>query len=379
MYIVLCVLLLCTHTSLASGRQCWCLFVLYLLFSSHHCSPVSQVIELYRLLAVGISLWNQFAVPVLFSVFWFVLFIVQLCSDAVSGNAASAANQGIMFFLLTRFVVIVWIVQCTLFLCDCCVKVLMCLQCVWMLCHAVLPRGSDLRGVISGSRAAQPLQVVPGRLHSSSGWERHAQVRWFHFYTFTSSCSLIRFVCGGELFLLLLLFSVVCKNIWNEKHHRDHAYLLSCSIFVFTLKTLYTIVFLYLSLWFSLFPSLFLFLSLFTFHLSLSLSFPHSLSLSLSFFISVTFSLSLFISLSLSFSLFLSLLLSFSYFLLLSLIITFSPLFPFFSLSVTFSPLFPFFSLSVTFSPLFLFFSPSFFPSTATTESWKCCDSVFLY
>lgn len=59
-----------------------------------------EVIELYRLLAVGISLWNQFAVPVLFSVFWFVLFIVQLCSDAMSSNA-SAAHQGIMFFLLT--------------------------------------------------------------------------------------------------------------------------------------------------------------------------------------------------------------------------------------------------------------------------------------
>ncbi|XP_037652511.1 RING finger protein 145 [Sebastes umbrosus] len=59
-----------------------------------------EVIELYRLLAVGISLWNQFAVPVLFSVFWFVLFIVQLCSDTMSGNA-SAGHQGIMFFLLT--------------------------------------------------------------------------------------------------------------------------------------------------------------------------------------------------------------------------------------------------------------------------------------
>ncbi|KAM7403642.1 hypothetical protein PAMA_004198 [Pampus argenteus] len=59
-----------------------------------------EVIELYRLLAVGISLWNQFAVPVLFSVFWFVLFTVQLCSDTVSGST-SAAHQGIMFFLLT--------------------------------------------------------------------------------------------------------------------------------------------------------------------------------------------------------------------------------------------------------------------------------------
>ena len=105
-------------------------YLTYLIFSSLNCFPVSQVIELYRLLAVGISLWNQFAVPVLFSVFWSVLFIVQFCSDAMSGNAASAANQGIMFFLLTRFVVIVWIVQCRLFLCDCCVKGMMCLQCV---------------------------------------------------------------------------------------------------------------------------------------------------------------------------------------------------------------------------------------------------------
>uniref|UniRef100_A0A669D0Z4 RING finger protein 145 n=1 Tax=Oreochromis niloticus TaxID=8128 RepID=A0A669D0Z4_ORENI len=59
-----------------------------------------EVIELYRLLGVGISLWNQFAVPVLFSVFWFILFIVQLCSDIMSAGA-SIAHQGIMFFLLT--------------------------------------------------------------------------------------------------------------------------------------------------------------------------------------------------------------------------------------------------------------------------------------
>ncbi|XP_008397072.1 RING finger protein 145 [Poecilia reticulata] len=59
-----------------------------------------EVMELYRLLALGISLWNQFAVPVLFSVFWFVLFAVQLCSDAMS-SSISATYQGIMFFLLT--------------------------------------------------------------------------------------------------------------------------------------------------------------------------------------------------------------------------------------------------------------------------------------
>ncbi|XP_068574119.1 RING finger protein 145 [Cebidichthys violaceus] len=59
-----------------------------------------EVIELYRLLAVGISLWNQFAVPLLFSVFWFVLFVVQLCSDAMSVKT-SASHQGILFILLT--------------------------------------------------------------------------------------------------------------------------------------------------------------------------------------------------------------------------------------------------------------------------------------
>ena len=76
---------------------------LHLRSSSRPWFPVPQVIELYRLLAVGISLWNQFAVPVLFSVFWFVLFVVQLCSDTMSGNV-SAGHQGIMFFLLTRCV-----------------------------------------------------------------------------------------------------------------------------------------------------------------------------------------------------------------------------------------------------------------------------------
>lgn len=65
------------------------------------CGFFLQVFELYRLLAVGISLWNQFAVPVLFSVFWFVLFIVQLCSDTMDGNAP-LGHQGILFFLLTR-------------------------------------------------------------------------------------------------------------------------------------------------------------------------------------------------------------------------------------------------------------------------------------
>ncbi|KAK7904550.1 hypothetical protein WMY93_017157 [Mugilogobius chulae] len=59
-----------------------------------------EVIDLYRLMAVGISLWTQFAVPVLFSVFWFVLFGVQLGSDIFSGNVTTS-HQGIIFFLLS--------------------------------------------------------------------------------------------------------------------------------------------------------------------------------------------------------------------------------------------------------------------------------------
>lgn len=92
--------LFCSNFQLSIMFLC-SLYVLSLRSSSRPWFPVPQVIELYRLLAVGISLWNQFAVPVLFSVFWFVLFVVQLCSDAMSANA-SAGHQGIMFFLLTR-------------------------------------------------------------------------------------------------------------------------------------------------------------------------------------------------------------------------------------------------------------------------------------
>lgn len=61
-----------------------------------------EAIEVYRLLAVAISLWNQFAVPLLFSVFWLVLFTVQLGSYAVSPGG-SAGHQGALFYLLTRY------------------------------------------------------------------------------------------------------------------------------------------------------------------------------------------------------------------------------------------------------------------------------------
>ncbi|XP_041710388.2 RING finger protein 145 [Coregonus clupeaformis] len=58
-----------------------------------------EVVELYRLLAVAISLWNQFAVPVLFSVFWSVLFVVQLYSNFTANNT-SGSHEGVLFFLL---------------------------------------------------------------------------------------------------------------------------------------------------------------------------------------------------------------------------------------------------------------------------------------
>nr|XP_029511070.1 RING finger protein 145-like isoform X4 [Oncorhynchus nerka] len=66
------------------------------------CSELLQleVIELYRLLAVTISLWDQFAVPVLFSVFWSVLFVVQLCSYSMTNNT-TGSHEGVLFFLLT--------------------------------------------------------------------------------------------------------------------------------------------------------------------------------------------------------------------------------------------------------------------------------------
>lgn len=57
-----------------------------------------EVTELYRLMAVGVSLWHGFAVPVLFSVFWFVLFGVQLITNF---GTITAVQQGPLLYLLT--------------------------------------------------------------------------------------------------------------------------------------------------------------------------------------------------------------------------------------------------------------------------------------
>ncbi|KAG1937401.1 RING finger protein [Pimephales promelas] len=57
-----------------------------------------EVTELYRLMAVGVSLWHGFAVPVLFSVFWFVLFGVQLITNF---GTLATVQQGPLLYLLT--------------------------------------------------------------------------------------------------------------------------------------------------------------------------------------------------------------------------------------------------------------------------------------
>ncbi|MGH0152807.1 UNVERIFIED_CONTAM: hypothetical protein FKN15_023579 [Acipenser sinensis] len=55
--------------------------------------------ELYRFLAVGISLWNQFAVPTLLSVFWFILFVVQIYSSATARNNFLSQQEVLYVFL----------------------------------------------------------------------------------------------------------------------------------------------------------------------------------------------------------------------------------------------------------------------------------------
>uniref|UniRef100_A0A4W4GGY8 RING finger protein 145 n=1 Tax=Electrophorus electricus TaxID=8005 RepID=A0A4W4GGY8_ELEEL len=73
------------------------LFVPYRLARAAY-REMAQMTDLYRLLAVGVSLWHSFAVPVLFSVFWFVLFGVQLVSNV---GTPTAVQEGLLLYLLT--------------------------------------------------------------------------------------------------------------------------------------------------------------------------------------------------------------------------------------------------------------------------------------
>lgn len=65
------------------------------------CCAAPQAMEVYRLLALGVSLWSQLAVPLLFLVFWLVLFSLRLSSFLASSSSA-VAQQGLLFILLSR-------------------------------------------------------------------------------------------------------------------------------------------------------------------------------------------------------------------------------------------------------------------------------------
>ncbi|XP_050799279.1 RING finger protein 145-like isoform X20 [Gopherus flavomarginatus] len=64
------------------------------------CREVAQGLEVYRLVALGMSLWSQLAVPVLFLVFWLVLFTLQIYSFLASSNSL-LAQQGLLFIFLS--------------------------------------------------------------------------------------------------------------------------------------------------------------------------------------------------------------------------------------------------------------------------------------
>ncbi|MEE6528630.1 hypothetical protein FKM82_031205, partial [Ascaphus truei] len=61
-----------------------------------------QVLELYRLVALGLSLWTQLAVPMLFLVFWLVMFSLQMYSFLFS-RPGILGQQGLIFIFLNRY------------------------------------------------------------------------------------------------------------------------------------------------------------------------------------------------------------------------------------------------------------------------------------
>ncbi|XP_053321623.1 RING finger protein 145 isoform X2 [Spea bombifrons] len=61
---------------------------------------VAQVVEVYGLLALGMSLWNQLVVPVLFMVFWLVLFALQIYTY-FSTRDQPTSRERLLFLFLT--------------------------------------------------------------------------------------------------------------------------------------------------------------------------------------------------------------------------------------------------------------------------------------
>ncbi|NXJ96845.1 RN145 protein, partial [Corythaixoides concolor] len=64
------------------------------------CRQVAQALEMSRLLALGVSLWSQLAVPLLFLVFWLALFSLRL-SSFLTSSGSPVAQQGLLFLLLS--------------------------------------------------------------------------------------------------------------------------------------------------------------------------------------------------------------------------------------------------------------------------------------
>uniref|UniRef100_A0A670IUI1 RING finger protein 145-like n=1 Tax=Podarcis muralis TaxID=64176 RepID=A0A670IUI1_PODMU len=66
------------------------------------CREVAQVLEVYRLVALAMSLWRQLAVPLLFLVFWLALFTLQICALVSSSSGNPLPQQGLVFIFLSR-------------------------------------------------------------------------------------------------------------------------------------------------------------------------------------------------------------------------------------------------------------------------------------
>ncbi|XP_055486790.1 LOW QUALITY PROTEIN: RING finger protein 145-like, partial [Leucoraja erinacea] len=76
------------------------LFVPFYLAKSAY-REIVQDSELYGILGLGVALWNQFAVPALFTTFWLVLFAAELYFHLRSRSQSSASNEGLVFAFLT--------------------------------------------------------------------------------------------------------------------------------------------------------------------------------------------------------------------------------------------------------------------------------------
>ncbi|NXW54185.1 RN145 protein, partial [Eurystomus gularis] len=59
-----------------------------------------QALEVSRLVALGVSLWSQLAIPLLFLAFWLVLFTLRL-SAFLTSTGSPLAQQGLLFLLLS--------------------------------------------------------------------------------------------------------------------------------------------------------------------------------------------------------------------------------------------------------------------------------------